>query len=52
MKLEALIKKIVSVLSKWIDGKKTGKVTIEINLSQGGVGQCRVRTERRLSDED
>lgn len=51
MNLKGLTKIIVSVLSKWITGKKTGKVTIEINLSQGGIGQCRVRTERRLSDE-
>jgi hypothetical protein len=50
--LKQLIKHITKHVIYWINDKKTGKLIFEINLSQGGIGDCRVRTEGRLKDED
>ena len=51
MTLDDFIKLIREKLNGEIDKKATGKYSFEANLSQGGIGDTKVRTEGRLKDQ-
>lgn len=48
MSLASVIEKISSFLKWWIGKKKSGKVTIEINTSQGGIGDIEISTKEKF----
>lgn len=52
MTLPDLLKQIESKLQEWVKGKRTGQVSFDVNLSQGGIGVCDVHTKERLRDEN
>jgi len=46
-------KQTIAFLKKvgYIEGDYTGKVEIEMNLSQGGLGDLKIKKETRISKE-
>ncbi len=46
--MKDLLARIGALLADLLSVKFTGKIVLEINLNQGGVGNCTVRTERKL----
>ena len=50
MTLPDLLRQIEAKLQEWARTKKTGQVSFDVNLSQGGIGACDVHTKERLRD--
>jgi len=50
MTLEDIIQIIRERLAGEQEKKATGKVEFEVNLSQGGIGECKIRTEGRVNN--
>ena len=48
MTLDRLTEIIKELLAQDIGQKATGKRTFEINLNQGGIGECKLLTEGKL----
>jgi len=48
MTLENLIKAIGRKLGEQIANKITGQVVFTVNLSQGGIGSCKIRIEKSI----
>ena len=48
MTLEILIEIIKEYVEARIRCKDTGKVGFEINISQGGIGECKISTETKI----
>jgi hypothetical protein len=44
-----LLQSIDKELSNKVESRFTGKVIFTLNISQGGIGQCSVQTDTRLS---
>jgi len=50
--LARTIENITKTLSSMIREKKTGKVSYEINVSQGGIRDAKIRVEHDLMKEE
>lgn len=48
MTLNDIIELIREHLSGEKKAKTTGKIEFEINMAQGGIGECKVKTEEKL----
>jgi len=47
-KVESTVDKFRTALMVWIEQKKTGKISFEVNTGQGGVNKCVVKTELQI----
>lgn len=43
-----LLTKIKFYLEQFCKTKETGKITFEINISRGGIGQCRIVVDKTI----
>jgi len=52
MTFDECIKLIIKHLKAERKAKTTGKIEFEINMAQGGIGDCKVRTEGKLKAKE
>lgn len=45
---KSVLEKIDAFLSKWLRDKKTGQITVEVNMSQGGIGEMEIKTKEKV----
>ncbi len=43
-----IMEKFKAALSKYVENKEIIKLIVEINLSEGGIRDCRLRTETKI----
>ena len=47
-KAQFVFKRILDLMADWIKNKRTGKLNVELNFSEGGIGDCKVKKEEKL----